>query len=128
MKTSIMIFFLAVVSTSVLGYVSGIAIQTEKGVNMHVYVNGKLYNKQATRFVRLKSMPGIFHIEVRVLNPTNKEWYLVKKDVKIEKGFEFYYKIVFPDGKKPEIRAFKKYPFYTRYFLDPTMYNRRLIS
>ena len=59
-------------STSLLAYDSGIAVQTEKNTTMHVYVNGKLYNKQPGKFVRVRSTPGLFHLEVKVLNPYNK--------------------------------------------------------
>ena len=50
---------LLMISTSVLAYDSGIAVQVEKGATMHVYVNGKLYNKQPGHFLRVRSTPGL---------------------------------------------------------------------
>jgi hypothetical protein len=115
-------------STSLLAYDSGIAVQTEKNTTMHVYVNGKLYNKQPGKFVRVRSTPGLFHLEVKVLNPYNKTWYLVRKDIRVDKGFEFQYKVVFINKLKPELREIRKYPVYSRYYLDPGLYNRHPVT
>lgn len=109
-------------------YISGIAIQTENSSNMSVYVNGKLYNKHPGKFVRIKSLPGLFHIEVKVLNPYDKVWYIVRKDIKVQKGYELYYKMVFARNKRPQIQAVKRYPVYTKYFLNPMLYNKHPIS
>ena len=128
MKTVMLASLLILSVTVVFGYDSGIAIQTEKGMNMQVYVNGKLYNKQPGKFVRIRSTPGLFHLEVKVLNPWNKQWYLVRKDVHIDKGFDFYYKVVFVNKLKPELRELKRYPIYSKYFLNPTLYNRHPIT
>ena len=95
---------------------------------MQVYVNGKLYNKQPGQFLRVRSTPGLFHLEVKVLNPWNKTWYVVKKDVRVEKGYEFQYKIVFVNKSKPELREVKKYPTYSKYFLNNNLYNKHPIS
>jgi hypothetical protein len=109
-------------------YISGIAFQTDKGSSMQVYVNGRLYNKQPGNFVRIPSKPGLFHVQIKVLNPFDKEWYLVKKSIRVEKGYEFYYKIVFARGARPSIQAVRRYPVYSRYFLNPTLYNKHPIS
>lgn len=127
MKKAAVLVVMAILSLPAFGYISGIAIQTEES-NMQVYVNGKLYNKQPGKFVRIKSLPGLFHVEVKVLNPYDNVWYLVKKDIRVEKGYEFYYKMVFSKGKKPQIQAVKKYPVYSKYFLNPMMYNKHPIS
>lgn len=119
---------LAITSSSAFAYISGIAIQTDNASDMQVYVNGKLYNKNPEKFVRIKSQPGLFHLEVRVLNPFDKVWYIVKKDIRVEKGYEFYYKMVFEDGARPQIQEVKKYPVYTKYFLKPTLYNKHPIA
>jgi len=95
---------------------------------MHVYVNGKLYNKQPGKFVRVRSTPGLFHLEVKVLNPYNKKWYLVRKDIRVDKGFEFQYKVVFVNRLRPELKEIRKYPVFSRYFLDPGLYIRHPIS
>ncbi len=114
--------------TSLLAYDSGIAVQTEKNTPMQVYVNGKLYNKQPGKFVRVRSTPVLFHLEVKVLNPYNKTWYLVRKDIRVDKGFEFQYKVVFVNRLKPELREIRKYPVYSRYYLDPGLYNRHPVT
>lgn len=127
MKT-FLFFLLWSASTSLLAYDSGIAVQTEKNTTMHVYVNGKLYNKQPGKFVRVRSTPGLFHLEVKVLNPYNKRWYLVRKDIHVDKGFEFQYKVVFVNKLKPELREIRKYPVYSRYYLDPGLYNKHPVT
>ena len=129
MKRLVVVLVLIALGTArSYGYISGIAIQTDNSSNMSVYVNGKLYNKQPGKFVRIKSMPGLFHVRVKVLNPHDKRWYIIRKDITVEKGFEMYYKIVFEKGKAPQIVASKKYPVYSKYFLNPNLYNRHPIS
>ena len=128
MKRLMIALVLATVSLQAHAYISGIAIQTEKHSNLQVYVNGKLYNKQPGKFVRIKSLPGLFHIEVKVLNPYDKTWYVIRKDVNVEKGYEVFYKMVFARGKKPQLQAVKKYPVYSKYFLNPSLYNKNPIS
>ena len=128
MKKITFLFLLAVGSIQAVGYDSGIAIQTDKGTSIQVFVNGKLCNKQRGEFVRMRSTPGLFHLEVKVLNPWNKRWYVLRKDIRVEKGYEFQYKIVFVNKVKPELREMKKYPIYSKYFLNPTLYNRHPIS
>lgn len=123
-----MLFFLLGTSISALGYDSGIAIQTDKGASILVTVNGKLYNKQPVKFMRVRSTPGLFHIEVKAFNPWNKQWYVVKKDVRIEKGYEFQYKVVFQNKVKPVLVEVKRYPIYSKYFLNPNLYNRHPVS
>ena len=128
MKKVLIVVVMAMLSSYAHAYISGIAIQTEKSSNMQVYVNGKLYNKTPEKFVRIKSKPGLFHVEVKVLNPYDKKWYVVRRDIKVEKGFEFYYKMVFAKGKRPQIQQVRRYPVYKRYFLIPALYNRHPVS
>lgn len=116
------------ISTSLMAYDSGIAVQIEKGATMQVYVNGKLYQKQPGKYLRVRSTPGLFHLEVKVLNPWNKQWYVVKKDIRVEKGYEFQYKIVFVNRYKPELREVRKYPMYSRYFLNNDLYNKHPVG
>jgi len=123
-----MVLLLLASSSVALAYDSGIAVQTEKGTTMQVYVNGKLFNKQPGKFVRVRSTPGLFHLEVKVLNPWNKQWYIVRKDIRVDKGFEFQYKVVFINKTKPELREVKRYPVYSRYFLNPSLYNKHPIT
>lgn len=115
---------LLVVSYQASAYISGIAIQTDKSSNMQVYVNGKLYNKQPGNFVRIKSKPGLFHVKVKVLNPYDKIYYVVRKDIRVEKGYEFFYRMIFEKGKRPRIQEIRRYPVYSRFFLNPVLYNR----
>jgi hypothetical protein len=128
MKKVLIVVVMAMLSSYAHAYISGIAIQTEKSSNMQVYVNGKLYNKTPEKFVRIKSKPGLFHVEVKVLNPYDKKWYVVRRDIKVEKGFEFYYRMVFAKGKRPQIQEVRRYPVYTKYFLNPALYNRHPVS
>jgi len=129
MKKIVAVVFLALISsTSLYAYISGIAIQTDNRSNIQVYVNGKLYNKQPEKFVRIKSLPGLFHVKVKVLNPYDKQWYIVKRDIKVEKGFEYFYKMIFVKGKVPQIQAIRRYPVYSKYFLNPVLYNQHPIS
>ncbi len=124
MRTLILGALLSVIGFTAEAYISGIAIQTEKNSTMQVYVNGKLYNKAPGNFVRIKSKPGLFHVKVKVLNPHDNVYYIVKRDIQVEKGYEFYYRIVFSRNHPPRIQEIRRYPVYTRYFLNPVMYNR----
>lgn len=124
----VLALLLLFVPTESDAYVSGIAIQSDGYSEMQVFINGKLYNKQPGKFVRIKSLPGNFSLQIKVLNPYDKRWYIVHKKVTVEKGFEFYYRMVFQKGKRPAIQEVKKYPVYTRYFLNPTLYNRNPVS
>ena len=125
-----LMLFILMLSTSVLsyGYISGIAIKTDHKTEMKVYVNGKLVNNRSENFVRIKGKPGIYHIEVKVLNPYDRTWYLLRKDIRAEKGIEFLYEVEFNRMAKPKMNIVKSYPVYTRYFLQPALYNRNPIS
>jgi len=124
MKRLLLGVLLSVIAFSAEAYISGIAIQTDRSSNMQVYVNGKLFNKEPGNFVRIKSKPGLFHVKVKVLNPYDNVYYVVSKDIRVEKGYEFFYKIVFEEGKRPRIQEVRRYPVYSRYFLNPVLYNR----
>lgn len=95
---------------------SGIAFQTEKNSSMHVVVNGKVCNAATKSFVRVKSNPGLYHVEITVLNPHDKVWYKVRKDVRVEKGFEFYYKVVFEKNKRPTLVFIRRYPSFHNHY------------
>lgn len=124
---TLLLLFVFGLTTQVWAYDSGIALMTEKGISMQVFVNGKLYNKEPGKFVRVRSTPGVFNIEVKILNPKNKKWYSVKKEIRAQKGFELQYKVVFIDSK-PTLVEVKKYPIYSRYFLNPSLYNKHSVS
>ena len=124
MKRVLLFFLFGAIGFSALAYSSTIAIQTDKSSSMQVTVNGKLFNQQPEKFVRIKSNPGLFKLEIKVLNPYDKEWYIVRKDVRIEKGFEFYYKIVFEKGRRPELKPIRVYPVYSHFYLNPALYNK----
>ena len=109
-------------------YISGISIQTEKNSTMEVYINGKLRTTEPKSFVRIKGNPGLYNIAVKVLNPHDKEWYMLRKSVRVTKGFEFYYKINFSKGRQPVLELVKQYPVYSNYFLNPSLYNKHPIS
>jgi hypothetical protein len=127
-KMCVLLFSLIFLPLISFAYVSGIAIQSERRASMEVTINGKLLTKTPGSFVRIKSQAGLYHLKVKVLNPDNKVWYVLRKDVQIQKGLEFYYKVTFrPDGK-PEIKLVKQYPVYSKYFLNPALYTRNPIS
>ena len=129
MKTIVLGFiFCLLMCGSSYAYVSGIAIQSDQSSNMSVYVNGKLYNKQPGKFVRIRSLPGLFHVQVKVFNPYDKMWYLLRKDIRVQKGYEFYYKVAFAKNQKPRLIEVRKYPVYSRYFLNPALYNQHPVS
>lgn len=128
MKQLIIFFVLIAFTQSAFAYISGISIQTAKNSSIQVYVNGKLKSSQSKSFVRIKSNPGLFHVMVKVLNPHDKEWYVLRKDVRVTKGYEFYYKIDFSQGKRPVLQLVKRYPVYSHYFLNPGLYNKHPIG
>ena len=119
---------LLMLGSKLMAYDSGIAVQVDNGATMQVYVNGKLYSKQPGKYLRVRSTPGLFHLEVKVLNPWNKKWYVLKKDIRVEKGYEFQYKVVFVNKFTPELRQVKKYPMYSKYFLNNNLYNKHPIA
>jgi hypothetical protein len=121
------VLFFAFISTSCSGYLSGIAIQSEGGSNIQVSVNGKLYNKRPEKFVRIRSTPGLFHIELRIFNNYLKQWQIVKKDVMLKKGYDTYYRVAFVN-KRAILLEVKRYPIYSKYFLNPALYNRHPVS
>lgn len=124
MKSLLVGTLLVVMSYGANAYISGIAIQTDRSSKMQVYVNGKLFNKQPGNFVRIKSKPGLFHVKVKVLNPYDNVYYVVRKDIRVEKGYEFFYRMIFERGKRPVIQEIRRYPVYSRYFLNPVLYNK----
>ena len=124
MKSLLLGVLLSVISYNASAYISGIAIQTDKSSNMQVYVNGILFNKEPGNFVRIKSKPGLFHLKVKVLNPYDNVYYVVRKDIRVEKGYEFFYRMVFAKGQRPRIQEVRRYPVYSKYFLNPVLYNR----
>jgi len=113
---------------SALAYNSSIAIQTEKNSTMQVFVNGKLCNASAKSFVRVKGNPGLYHISLKVFSPYDKVWYIVRKDVHVDKGYEFFYKVNFSKGKRPVLELVKRYPVYSNYFLNPALYNKHAVT
>lgn len=114
-------------SLSSYGYLSGIAIENNAGTNMEVFINGKLYSKKTDKFVRFRSSPGILHVELRVFNKYINQWQVVRKDVKLTRGYDSYFKVVFVD-KKPVLKETKKYPVYSRYYLNNSLYNKHPIT
>lgn len=128
MKKLLFALTFALVAVHADAYNSGIAIQTERSSTMQVFVNGQLYNKTPEKFVRIRSNPGLFHLAIRVLNPYDKRWYLVRKDITVKKGYEFYYRMVFEKGMPPRIEEVKQYPVYSKYFLNPVLYNRHPVT
>lgn len=121
-----LIFLFAWLCSSVIAqaYTSGIAISSNKSTVVQVFVNGKLYNKAPANFIRIRSTEGTFHLKVKILNLHTRTWQEVVKTVHIVKGFEYYFSIVEKEGRKPELSQTKRYPIYSRYFLDYSLYTR----
>jgi hypothetical protein len=117
-----LIFLLLLLPTLSLASTSAIAIQTEKNSSMQVFVNGKLLNTNSKSFVRIKSNAGLLRVELKVLNPYDKVWYVIRKDVRAEKGYEFYYKVLFPKNKRPVLELVKRYPVFNNYFNSSSVY------
>lgn len=128
MKRWIVMFILVASVQSAFAYISGIAIQTDKNSTLQVYINGKLRTAQPKSFVRIKSNPGLYHVMIKVLNPNDKEWYVLRKDVRVAKGYEFYYKVDFSKGKRPVLQLVRRYPVYSHYFLNPALYNKHPVG
>ena len=118
----IFLLILAVIPLFSQAFSSGIAFQTEKNSSMQVVVNGKICNATSKTFVRVKSNPGLYHVEITVLNPYDKVWYKVRKDVRVTKGYEFYYKVVFAKDKRPSIEFIKRYPSFYNYYNPALVY------
>jgi hypothetical protein len=128
MKSVVFSVVLFATTHLLFAYTSGIAISSDKSVVVQVFVNGKLYNKVPSHFIRIKSTEGLFHLRVKILNLREHTWQEVKQTVRITKGFEYQYTIVQKEGKSPELRQTKRYPIYSRYFLDYCLYTRSVTS
>ncbi len=126
MKGVVVIIFLALfLCTKAQAYTSGIAISAvRKSELVQVFVNGKLYNKTPTNFIRIKSTQGTFHLRVKILNIQTRQSQEIVQTIKISKGFEYYYEIKYEQGKAPKLIQMKRYPIYSRYFLDYGLYTR----
>jgi len=127
MKRLIISLIILYSSLSAFGYNSGIAFQTEKNSSMQVVVNGKVCNASAKTFVRVKSNPGLYHVEITVLNPHDKVWYKLRKDVRVEKGYEFYYRVVFEKGKRPSLEFIRRYPFFNNFY-NPALSHKNPVA
>jgi hypothetical protein len=128
MKGLVLVLVFMACMYSASAYISGIAIQTEKNSTMQVYVNGKLRTTEAKSFLRIKGNPGLYHITIKVLNPHDKIWYVVRKDVRVDKGYEFYFKVISSRGKRPVLELVRRYPIFSNYFLNPSLYNKHYVS
>lgn len=117
-----------VAGRTAVAYTSSIAIQTDKNSTMQVSVNGRLCNPSAKSFVRIKGNAGLYHVSLKVFNPYDKVWYVVRKDVHVAKGYEFFYKVNFTKGKRPVLLLVKRYPVYSNYFLNPALYNKHAVT
>jgi hypothetical protein len=122
MKQLIFLCMLIVLPLCSHAFSSGLAFQTDKNSSMQVVVNGKVCNGSAKSFVRVKSNPGLYHVEITVLNPNDKVWYKVRKDVRVEKGYEFYYKVVFAKNKRPTLEFIRRYPSFYNYYNPALVY------
>lgn len=124
MKSVVLSVWLALLVQSASAYTSGMAFSSDKSVVVQVFVNGKLYNKVPSHFIRIKSTEGLFHLRVKILNMRTHTWKEINRSVRITKGFEYQFTVVQKEGFQPELKQMKRYPIYTKYFLDYTLYTR----
>lgn len=118
---------LMLLSFSCSGYLSGIAIENNAGSKMQVFINGKQYSKKSDKFVRVRSSPGVLHVELRVFNKFIGQWQVVRKDVRLTRGYDSYFKVVFVN-RRPVLKEMKKYPVYSKYYLNQALYNKHPIT
>ena len=128
MRWLVLILMFVASAHTASAYISGISIQTEKNSTMQVYINGKLRTSVAKSFVRIRGNPGLYHITVKVLNPHDKEWYMLHKTIRMDKGYEFFYKINFTKSRQPFLELVMRYPMYSNFFLNPSLYNKHPVS
>lgn len=112
------------ISSVSLAYTSGIAIRSDKATVVQVFVNGKLYNKNPSNYIRIKSTHGLFHLRVRVLDLSTHTWRTVTKSIQISKGFEYQYMVTVNRNEPPTLQLIKRYPVYSKYFLNYGLYTR----
>jgi hypothetical protein len=104
-------------------YESAIAIYSDPSASVHVYLNGKLLNKLPGTYVRIRSASGLHKLQVKVWDPEKRMWYMLRKTLIIEKGFEFSYRVVFAPGQKPQLAFQRRYPVYSKYFINRGLYS-----
>ncbi len=126
MKKGVVIIFLVLfICTKAQAYTSGIAISSvRKSEVVQVFVNGKLYNKTPSNFIRIKSTQGTFHLRVKILDIHTRQRQEIVQTIKISKGFEYYYEVKQEVGEVPKLIQMRRYPIYSRYFLDYGLYTR----
>lgn len=128
-RGALVVFLLILIHASAQAYTSGIAIcAVSKSEVVQVFVNGKLYNKTPSNFIRIKSTQGTFHLRVKILNVNTRQSQEIVQTIKISKGFEYYYEIKQLEGRAPQLIQMRRYPIYSRYFLDYGLYTRGSVS
>jgi len=95
---------------------------------MQVYVNGKLYNEKADNLIRVNSQSGLFHLEIKVFHTKEKRWYSLSTDVRTDRGIESCFLIQVDRVAGVRLVPRGRYPVYSRYFLNPSLYNRHPVS
>lgn len=124
-RGALIIFLFLLLCNQTQAYTSGIAISAvRKSEVVQVFVNGKLYNKTPSNFIRIKSTQGVFHLRIKILNLTTQERLEINQTIRISKGFEYFYEIRHSEGEKPQLVQKRRYPIYSRYFLDYGLYTR----
>jgi hypothetical protein len=128
MKRLIFLLMLVTSAGSAFGQSAGIAFQTDKNSIMEVTINGKRCNTTAKSFVRVAGNPGMYRVEIKVLNPNDKVWYVVRKETRVEKGYDYYYKLDFSQGKRPVLQLLKRYPTFYKDYSSPIQLPKPLIG
>ena len=110
------------------GYQSAFAIHSGSFSQMQVAVNGKIWTNQTPSFVRVKSKPGLFHLEVKIFDPEQKIWHLIKKEILVKKGWENHFRIVFAPSGEPVLEEWKKYPVFKIHYIYPHSYIKNQVT
>jgi hypothetical protein len=124
MRVGVVMFGCLLFFNASFAYTSGIAIRSDKTIVVQVFINGKLYNKKPSNYIRIKSTQGLFHLRVRVLDLSTHTWRTITQSVQITKGFEYQYSVETNKKMLPILRLIKRYPVYSKYFLNYGLYTR----
>lgn len=122
---AVMLILACLLARVAFGYTSGIAISTGGTSVIQVFVNGKLCNKSPEKYVRIKAPAGTFHVRVKLLNIKNGRWQEWEQTISIDRGFEHQFTVVQPVGKTPQLTQIKRYPIYSEYYLNYSLYIRQ---
>ena len=129
MRTIILVILLTCASlVSARASTSVISIQSDRVLNLRVFVNGKLYNSKPDCLVRISSQTGLYHLEIRAFHTVSHRWYTIEHDVRTERGLEYCFSINWDNTSGVKLQTRGRYPVYSRYYLNPSLYNKHQTS